>query len=52
MKLIKTVVRSNQVDEVREALAKLHIADVTVTDVRGDGPLQTTVDPVPGTVSA
>jgi len=37
MKLIKTVVPSNQVDEVRNALAKLRIAEMTVTDVRRDG---------------
>jgi nitrogen regulatory protein PII len=41
MKLIKTVVPSYQVDEVRNALAQLRIADVTVTDVRRDGRQQT-----------
>jgi nitrogen regulatory protein PII len=37
MKLIKSIVRPNKVDEVREALEKLHIPGMTVTDVRGHG---------------
>ena len=37
MKLIKSIVRPNKVDEVKEALAKLSIAGMTVTEVRGHG---------------
>jgi nitrogen regulatory protein PII len=37
MKLIKSIVRPNKVDEVREALEKLSISGLTVTDVRGHG---------------
>ena len=37
MKLIKAIVRPNKVDEVREALEKLHISGMTVTVVRGHG---------------
>jgi nitrogen regulatory protein PII len=37
MKLIKCIVRPNKVDEVREALEKLNLAGMTVTDVRGHG---------------
>jgi nitrogen regulatory protein PII len=37
MKLIKCIVRPNKVDEVREALEKLSLAGMTVTDVRGHG---------------
>jgi nitrogen regulatory protein PII len=37
MKLIKSIVRPNKVDEVREALEKLGIGGVTVTEVRGHG---------------
>src|SRR6478609_10253086 len=37
MKLIKSIVRPNKVDEVREALEKLNLAGMTVTDVRGHG---------------
>jgi nitrogen regulatory protein PII len=37
MKLIKAIVRPNKVDEVREALEKLHISGMTVTEVRGHG---------------
>jgi len=37
MKLIKSIVRPNKVDEVREALEKLSIAGMTVSDVRGHG---------------
>ena len=31
MKLIKSIVRPNKVDEVKDALAKLNIAGMTVT---------------------
>lgn len=37
MKLIKAIVRPNMVDEVRDALEKLNLAGMTVTDVRGHG---------------
>ena len=37
MKLIKSIVRPNKVDDVREALEKLNVAGLTVTDVRGHG---------------
>ena len=37
MKLIKAVVRPNKVDEVREALERLNLGGMTVTDVRGHG---------------
>ena len=37
MKLIKAIVRSNKVDEVREALEKVGSSGMTVTEVRGHG---------------
>ncbi len=37
MQLIKAIVRPNKVDEVREALEKLSISGITVTEVRGHG---------------
>jgi nitrogen regulatory protein PII len=37
MKLIKSIVRPNTVDDVREALEKMHIPGMTVTEVRGHG---------------
>lgn len=37
MKLVKSIVRPDKVDEVREALEKLKIAGMTVSDVRGHG---------------
>ena len=37
MKLIKCIIRPNKVDEVKDALAKLNIAGMTVTEVRGHG---------------
>ena len=37
MKLIKTIVRHNKVDEVKGALGKLSISGLTVTEVRGHG---------------
>src|SRR5450756_2087619 len=37
MKLIKAIVRPNKVDEVKDALSKLNISGVTVTEVRGHG---------------
>ena len=37
MKLIKAVVRPNKVDDVKEALGRLNISGMTVTEVRGHG---------------
>jgi len=37
MKLIKSIVRPNKVDEVKAALEKLGISGMTVTEVRGHG---------------
>ena len=37
MKLIKSIVRPNKVEDVREALEKLNVSGMTVTDVRGHG---------------
>ena len=37
MKLIKSIIRPNKVDEVKDALAKMNIAGMTVTEVRGHG---------------
>ena len=37
MKLLKSIVRPNKVDDVKDALAKLNIAGMTVTEVRGHG---------------
>ena len=37
MKLVKSIVRPNKVDDVRAALEKLNLGGMTVTDVRGHG---------------
>ena len=37
MKLIKTIIRPDKLDEVREALEKLNTPGMTATDVRGHG---------------
>jgi nitrogen regulatory protein PII len=37
MKLVKCIIRPNKVDEVKDALAKLNIPGMTVTEVRGHG---------------
>ena len=37
MKLIKSIVRPNKVDDVKDALARLNISGMTVTEVRGHG---------------
>ena len=37
MKLIKAVVRPNKLDEVKEALDKVNVSGMTVTEVRGHG---------------
>jgi nitrogen regulatory protein PII len=37
MKLVKSIIRPNKVEEVRDALEKLSISGLTVSDVRGHG---------------
>ena len=37
MQLIKTIVRPNKVDDVKDALSKLNVSGITVTEVRGHG---------------
>src|SRR4029077_20870370 len=37
MKLIKSIVRPNKVDEVKDALSKLGVSGMTVTEDRGHG---------------
>jgi nitrogen regulatory protein PII len=37
MKMLKAIVRPNKVDDVKDALAKMNIAGMTVTEVRGHG---------------
>ena len=37
MKMIKAIVRPNKVDDVKNALEKIHISGMTVTEVRGHG---------------
>ena len=37
MKLIKSIVRPNKVDDVKSALEKIQISGMTVTEVRGHG---------------
>jgi nitrogen regulatory protein P-II 1 len=37
VKLIKSIIRPNKVDDVKEALQKLGISGLTVTEVRGHG---------------
>jgi nitrogen regulatory protein PII len=37
MKLLKAIIRPNKVDEVKDALSKLNISGMTVTEVRGHG---------------
>jgi nitrogen regulatory protein PII len=37
MKLLKVIIRPNKVDEVKDALAKLNLSGMTVTEVRGHG---------------
>ena len=38
MKMLKSIVRPNKVDEVKDALAKLNITGMTVTEVRDAWP--------------
>jgi len=37
MQLIKAIIRPNKVDDVREALEKIGVSGMTVTEVRGHG---------------
>jgi nitrogen regulatory protein PII len=37
MKLIKCIVRPNKVDEIKDALEKVSVSGLTVTEVRGHG---------------
>ena len=37
MKLIKTIVRPNKVDEIKNALSQVDVAGMTVSEVRGHG---------------
>lgn len=37
MKLIKSIVRPNMVDRIKDALAKINVSGMTVTEVRGHG---------------
>ena len=37
MKLLKAIIRPNKIDDVKDALARLSISGMTVTEVRGHG---------------
>ena len=37
MKLLKAIIRPNKVDDVKDALSKLNLSGITVTEVRGHG---------------
>jgi nitrogen regulatory protein PII len=37
MKLIKSIIRPSKLEEVKDALAELNIAGMTITEVRGHG---------------
>ncbi len=37
MKLVKAIVRPNKVDDVKDALSRLNVSGLTVTEVRGHG---------------
>ncbi len=37
MKLLKSIIRPEKLEEVKEALGQLHITGMTVTEVRGHG---------------
>ncbi|HXK59969.1 MAG TPA: P-II family nitrogen regulator [Acidobacteriota bacterium] len=37
MKLIKAIVRPSKVEDIKDALARLNIAGMTITEVRGHG---------------
>ena len=37
MKLVKSIVRPNKVDDVKDALERINVSGMTVTEVRGHG---------------
>ena len=37
MKLIKCIIRPNKVEDVKDALERVHVSGMTVTEVRGHG---------------
>ena len=37
MKLIQSIIRPNKVDDVKDALARLNISGITISEVRGHG---------------
>jgi nitrogen regulatory protein PII len=37
MKLVKCIIRPNRLEEVREALSKVNVSGMTVSEVRGHG---------------
>jgi nitrogen regulatory protein PII len=37
MKLIKAIIRPNKLEEVKDALSKMSVSGMTVTEVRGHG---------------
>ena len=37
MKLVMAIVRPNKVDDIKDALDRLHVSGMTVTEVRGHG---------------
>jgi nitrogen regulatory protein P-II 1 len=37
MKLVKAIIRPNKLEEVKDALSKISVAGMTVTEVRGHG---------------
>ena len=37
MKLVKAIIRPNKVEDVKDALQKLHISGMTVSEIRGHG---------------
>jgi nitrogen regulatory protein P-II 1 len=37
MKLIKAIIRPNKLEEVKDALSKISVSGMTVTEVRGHG---------------
>ena len=37
MQMIKAIVRPDKVDDVKDALTKIHVSGMTVSEVRGHG---------------
>ena len=37
MKLVKAIIRPNKIEDVKDALEKLHISGMSVTEIRGHG---------------